>query len=569
MRAQQLFIISILGFATLANAGRFESLTQRFAKGDKMTPVAATYFGGPGNEEFVDAGQLTDGTIVAFGNATGPEFPTAPKPVILGTGQHRALKALVPNKHNRMVIVPENPDLAGMIVFYDETLSKVLRVVRFDWGVASLTLGTVGVDGNSLFIAGRCTEALRTLSKSAASFKVEPYVAPVEPETPPTTDPAEKKKKKVKKAAPPSVGPYTYEGVTAPGDVFVARLNANGDKILWIWVFEGLRQPPGRLWTDKQGALYCDVRGLRRISADGQKAELINSRMSTGTAGWRAVDADGGLYFGGDRNTNTGYQPYRQPYLYKFNTKGDKLWTLWEPVPSECACGGNGNGLCSDSSVRGLSWTPNGDLLVNGWSDGGNSVFTRQPKNWREMAGKSALGMESWGMKNANSLSYLILLDAQTLQQKTYTLWLTYIPDTFATPRLRGAPNASTIETVCRLKDGSIGFCGGAGTGLIQTPHAFVTLPADGSKYGGAYVAVITGSMTDLLYSSYLPGCMNVAIAPCRRGLIVVSNSTGSDGAPAPTPSPVIKPLQGQCQGQLDAHILLLDLPKPPAPASK
>jgi hypothetical protein len=553
VKAKLLLMTCCLAVAT-AQAGRFEGLTQRFSKGEKMTPVAATFFGGSGGEEFVDVGQLPDGTIVAFGNSTGPDFPATPKPVVLGLGKHQKLEPYVTEKNGNKTIAAENPDLAGMLVFYDEKLSRVLKTVKFDWGVASLSLGAVGEDGQSLFVAGRCTEAFRALAKTAKSFKVEPYVAPPVPEVVPG--------KKARKPTAPAVGPYNYQGATHPGDVFVAKLAPTGDKLEWVWIFEGLRKPPEQIWTDKKGSLYFEVRGMRRITADGQKAELINAKIGGGQSGWRAVDPnDGGPLYGGDRNTNTGYQPYRQPYLYKFDDKGNKLWTLWEPNPKECACGGTGNGLCSDSSARGVAIAPNGDIVVMGWSDGGNSVFTRQPTNWREAAGKSALGMESWGMKGASSLAYLMVIDGKTFQQKAWTLWLAYVPDNFVIPASRGAPNGASIQRICGLVDGSIGFTGGTATGLIQTPNALYKPPTDGRKYGGTYVAVMTEKMDDLLFSSCLPGCDDVALAHTKRGLVAVSRSRGRNGDDPPAPSPTVNPVQGKCNGELDGHILLLELP--------
>lgn len=533
-------------------AGRHEEYTARFAKGEKATPVAATFFGGSGAEEFVDVGQLPDGTIVAFGNSSGPDFPATPKPVVLGAGQHRGLKAVVVPAKGPKQLAQENPDLAGMLVFYDEKLSRVLKTVRFDWGVASLSMGVVGGDGKSLFIAGRCTAAFRGLAKGARSFQVEPYVAAEPPADP-----------KGKKRRPPAVGPYEYEAAPVTGDVFVARLSSDGERLEWVWIFEAVRKPPEKLWTDKRGNLYFDIRGMRRISPDGKTATVVNDRIGGGQVGWRCVDPeDGGLLFGGDRNTNTGYQPYRQPYLYKFDQKGQKAWTLWEPKPQECACGGDGNGLCSDSSVRGVVFGPTGDMIVLGWSDGGNSVFTRQPTNWREMAGKSALGMESWGMKSASSLAYVLVIDPKTHRQKAWTLFLPYIPMNFENARFRGAPNGASIQKICGLTDGSIGFTGSASTGLIQTPNALYAPPADGRKYGGSFVAIMTGGMDDLLFSSHLPGCEDISLAHTKRGLIVASRSEGQSGDDPPAPSPTIKPVQGKCNGEFDGHLLLLESPR-------
>jgi len=541
-----------------ANAERYEELTKRFANGDKMHVVAATYFGGADSEEFISAGQLPDGTIVAFGNATGPDFPAMPTPAILGHGKHQGLNPFGANKNADKGIDHQSPDLAGMMVFYDEKLSRELRVVRFDWGVASLSLGALGADGQSLYVAGRCTAAFRDLARSAASFNVESLAEATA--APPSA--GGDVNAKPPKPGPGNTGPYTYNGVTCPGDVFIARLSPNGEKIEWVWLFEGLRTPPDHLWTDRQGSLYFDVAGMRRITSDGRKVESLNWRVSSGRAKWLAVDpSDGGILFGGDRNTNTGFQPWRQPFLYKFDHGDKQLWKFWEWDPHVCACGGSGNGLCSDSSPQGAAFGSTGDLVVLGWSDGGNSVFTRQPTDLNKSAGSPALGMESWGMKGASSLAYMMVIDPKTFVQKAFTLWLAYVPDNFTDARFRSAPNGAGIDKFCGLADGSIGFSGGAATGLIQTPNAFYKYPGDGRRYGGEYVAVMTGKMNDLLFSSYVPGCRNIGIAPSRRGMLVVSCSFGHDKDTPPTPSPVFNAIQPKKQGALAAHIMLLELP--------
>jgi hypothetical protein len=205
---------------------------------------------------------------------------------------------------------------------------------------------------------------------------------------------------------------------------------------------------------------------------------------------------------------------------------------------------------------------PNGDLVVLGWSDGGNSVFTRQPTDWRKgLTSRSALGMEAWGMKGANSLAYLMVIDGKTFEQKAWTLWLAFIPDNFENAKNRGAPNFASITALRSLADGSIGFHGATATGLIQTPNALYKPPTDGRRFGGNFVAVMTPEMNDLLFSTHLPGCENISLGSTKRGMLVVSRSAGKDHAQEPQPSPLIKPLQAECKGEFDAHILLLDLP--------
>ena len=69
---------TILLATTCASAGRFEEFTAKATQGEKLKTVAATYFGGPGIEEFVAAEGLPDGGIVAFGNAARKSSITLP-----------------------------------------------------------------------------------------------------------------------------------------------------------------------------------------------------------------------------------------------------------------------------------------------------------------------------------------------------------------------------------------------------------------------------------------------------------------------------------------------------------
>jgi hypothetical protein len=542
---------------TTAEGGRFESFTQKAAQGEKMRVVAATYFGGAGIDEFVAAGSLADGTIVAFGNSWGPDFPTAPAPVVLGKGQHRNLNPFgPPDRKGVRRLRRDNPDMAGMIVFYRERLQEIRRVVRFDWGVASISAGTVGPDGGSLYIAGRCTEAFREVAKSARLLKLEPLPAATPGDAAPDGRAA-------RRSAAAAVGPYEYDGLRCPGDVFVARFSAGAERLDWVWILEGRRAAPAQIWVDKRGAVYADIRGLVRIDGDGQTLTTVSTRTASNTAKYLAVDPeDGSSFYGGDRNTNTGRQPWRQPYLYKLDPAGNLVWRLWEHNPRECACGGGGNGLCSDSSPRAMLIAPNGDYIVSGWSDGGNSVFTRHPTDWRKPGARSEFGMTSAGMKNANSISHLMRIDPVRFDLKSYNVWVAYIPDNFESARERGAPNFTSIGQLAMLPGGAVGFSGAAATGLIQTPNAFYNHPGDGRKSGGPYIAVFSADFRSLLFSSHMPGCEDIALGAARNGMIAVSRSRGGNSDPSnPTASPVVNALQSQKRGEFDAHIVVLELP--------
>jgi hypothetical protein len=158
----------VLAGAGQAAAGRFEEFTKKAAGGPGLKTLAATYFGGADNEEFVDAAGQSDGTVVAFGNAWGPTFPAAPAPTVLGKGKRYDCPETITDKKGRSVYDAANPNIAGMIVRYSGDLQKVLGVTRFDWGVASIETGMAAGDG-SLFIAGRCTEAMPAPSTNTAA----------------------------------------------------------------------------------------------------------------------------------------------------------------------------------------------------------------------------------------------------------------------------------------------------------------------------------------------------------------------------------------------------------------
>lgn len=534
----------------VASAGRFEEFTEKAARGPKMRVVAATYFGGEGIEEFVGAGGLPDGSIVAFGNAWGPQFPTIPAPLVLGKGRHRGLDPYLAADRSgaRGAGAPreDDPDLAGMLVFYGSRLETVKKVVRFDWGVAGISCGIVSREGDALYVAGRCTPAFRSAARTILNQR------------PTTTD--------------KRMGPYEYGGVACAGDVYVAKLPASGDGVLWAVVFDGLRTPPDRLWLDYQGNVYADARGLVRITPNGRRVNRLDvlsgsgdnpgerrTLRSTRTAHYLAIDPqNGGFFFGGDRNTNTGFQPWRQPYLYRFDADGRRAWKLWDWPPRSCACGGDGNGLCADSGPRVMDVAPDGTLLVAGWSDGGNSVFTRQPTDLDRPARIKGFGMDSSGMKGAGSIAYVLKIDPKTRKLTDGSLFQAYLPMGIRNARKRGSPNSTTIRQIRVADSGAIAFTGEAASGLVQTPGAFYQYPQDGSGSDGPYVAVFSSDFHTLLFSSYLPGCEDPAVTTFRNEVIVTSRSRGSDAKRHPTPSPTLKAIQPRKQGDYDGHIVLM-----------
>jgi hypothetical protein len=511
---------------------RYRVYHELVAKGPHAKVVAATCFGGPGHEEFLDAGELPDGTLVLFGNAWGPAFPDKPAPAVLGKGSHRGLKPTkAAPKSTAETPAPEDPDCAGFIVFSEPGLKAVRRVVKFDWGVASLTAGAALPDGKGLVVSGRCTGSFRDLKAGAGSFQIQPGGG----------------------------GAYTYEGAACPGDVYVARLAPGGAQIEWIWVIEAANDPPDRLFIDKGQNVYFDSKGLKRIDADGKAIKALSDKTHTGTARWHFVDPEGNAYWGGDRNTHTNKEPWRQPYLYKYNPAGERVWALWEFPPKDM--GADRAGLQADSSVRGVAATADGQLLVSGWSDGGNSVFQRQATDWKKNCPDSPLGWSPWWPKGANSFGHVMLLDPEKKETRWHLWWCCYLPMNFGGgPGFYNRTGGGGIRQIAAHPGGAVVFTGNSGTGLIQTPNAFWKDPGKGEKYGGETAVILPKDVHTLLFSSYLPGLQNARPAITKKGALVVSRSAGHDGREPKTDSPAVNALQ-PFGGGTDGHVILFDLP--------
>ena len=532
--------------AEVSSAGRYEDLTRWAAEGPTMSLESATFLGTPSAENAVAVVPLPDKSVVVAGNAYGPAFFATMAPRILGKGSHSGAEPFTMQK-DRKVLKPYTPDMCGMLLVLTPDLRKVTQITRFQWGVATISAAALSQDRKALILGGYCKpDALKDVVPAA---RLKTYAQPA-PEVPADG----------RRRTPPAAGP-------APA--YVMRLTLGGaPQAEWCWVMEGATRVPEQLWQDKLGNVFFALDGFTQILADGSDLKKLTTKGNlAGQSGIRGFDPlDGGYFYGGDRNTHTGYQPWRQPFLYKCKPTGEKVWDLWGWDPKKCACGGTGNGLCSDASIRDVQVAPNGDLIMIGWSDGGNSVFTRQPYNLDLGAANATGPFTTWGMKVANSLAYVLRIDGKSHAQTAWSYFIAYVPDTFADASHRGAPNGVSIDALRVLGDGTVALTGGAATGLISTPNAFYIHKGPG-KYGGKFAAVLNQDFSQMLFSSYLPGYESVTMAPVDGGVVVAGTARRDDGRTdqAPTPPPLKEALQSAFGGgQFDLHLMLLKSPRVP-----
>lgn len=533
-----LFVAAALVCATISPSAhaqsRYDEFTKAAAAGPHMRLAAATYFGSPDGEEFVGGGALADGNILAAGNLTGPAVPAAGKTIRLGTGTRRDLdpylyKEKANSRRANGEFHPDNPDLAGFFVVFAPDLSEARRLIRFDWGVASVSAAQVGADGKSVILAGRATPAFRELDGV--------------------------------KVLPCGDARWEYGEVDLPADVFIARLSAADGRVEWAHVLAGAGAPPRKLWSGAAGEIFLPAGGLHVVSADGRALRRVSERADEGQGRWVGINPRGGhAYFGGDRNTRTNKEPWRQPFVLEHDLQGQLLQRFWEATPKEV--GSDAGGLESDSSVRAVAFRPDGNAVVLGWSDGGNSIFTRQVGDWHtEGVADAALGMSPWGMKSANSLGHLMLVDFAKGRTLAHAWFAAFLPANFVDVRARNAPNHVSFEDLELLPGDTIATCGAAASGLIQTPGAFRPDPGDGEKYGGSFLSVFAPDLSRLMFSSYLPGSGTPHLVAHPRGLLVFSRTRSDDGRTPPSALPA-NTAQKHAGGATDGHLMLLELPQ-------
>jgi len=521
-----------LACAAQVRAGRYEQITKRFAQGPHMTPAGATFFGGGSDEAFVAAGQLHDGRIVAVGNAWGPEFPAKPQAAVLGKGAHAGATGFVEQTCRkrkktlkRTVINHASPDQAGFVVWYDAALARVERVVRLDWGVGRFCNATVAPDGRTVYVVGVSGPAFASLK-----------------------------------------GACTVTGADA--GAFVMKLAPSG-KVAWVSVVPDVGVPD-KIWPDPAGgctfqAVAKGMYTLVRAGADG-RASVVMAKKGRSKTHFKAIDpTDAGVLFGGDRNTHTGREPWRQPYLYKYDAKGNTLWTLWEWSPKGLRDGVTpGQGLVSDSSITCVAFAANGDMVCGGWSDGGNSVFTRQPRDLAKKAPKGLMGIETWGAKGASSNGWILRIRMTDFVQVGGTKWAAFIPEGFDGGK-GNWPNSAKVDQLVFLANQDIAIRGSAATGMMPTPNAFFIRPKDyPGKYGGQYVATFRADLSNATFCSYLPGYLSSNIAATKAGLLIVGQTARDDGRDGLKTKPPLgkRPAQRAFGGgHTDAHIILLKLP--------
>lgn len=564
---------------------RWQNATRRAMDNPhQLYTVAATFFGTESHEEFVHATGLPDGSVIAIGNAWGPTFPHEDRVRVLGSGRFHPMsefpdgQAMIANRRGQLVPAPLSyhyPNISGFIVRYGEELQSIKELVRFDWGVANIRAAYVLPDGD-IIIAGNATDAFASALGDAPVQRLE-VPSPNTANLDEISDPAQRAAAEERRAVEirRRYGPIYWDENSFSGDTYVARLSSDLRTFKWAWIMEAHRNvETNRMWhiEGDGGWMVFESNGIKRVRLDGSELDDDYGLGRVGRPGhginFLGVDPRNGNFFrGGDRHSNTGREPWRQPRLVAYDNQNQENYQLYG-WPAALV-GHDRSRLVSDTGARHVAVDDDGWMWIALWSDGGNSVGTVNPVDLeRRPNRRNVLGLDIWGA-SVMSVSHIVRYHPDTYEMDMHAFWIGHLPRT-------GTPSSVNVSAMWAMDDGSLALTGGAATGLIQTADAWKDFPeeiwdqqrlnqpnAPNTGYGGPYVALVDPHNGAIGFSSYAPG-MNIQHLGrvSGTGMLVASWAVADDGRDQATPTPTHRALQAEfAGGRRDGHLVLL-LPK-------
>jgi hypothetical protein len=516
--------------------GRFVQYSNA-AKGDegRIQVTAATFFGGTNAEERFEFGDfLPGGSVLVGGNFAALDFAAAGKPVVLGNDPAADAYPDIVTTDSRGRTRVDQPRRTPVLVQFSPKLDKVVSVVRLPWAAGTAGGMTLGADG-AVYL---------TLAPG-------PHVEGLAGAIP-----------KTQVVENPGAVEYAKQKQREPGpDTLVLRLAPDRARIDWAVRFKHTgvavhRRPDGGLLVKR----YADLFFIKPDGTvdDGPKLETSHSMLAVSPV-------DGSMYFGGDYHSGTGREPYRNPWLRKVGADGKLQWTAYDwtgPV-----VGTDRFRLVSDSSIRDARVGQDGNLILKGWSDGGNSVLCCQPYDLRKGVDTDSFAGSIWGA-GALSVSYFLLMDAETMHVSGGGRFQSYLP-------YSDRPNSIFTKDYGTLASGDVAFTGSSAMGLIETWDAWVTpwyVEYRTNEYarckGGAFFAIFTPDFKRLRFSSVVPGADSLGQAIRGETVLLYGACQERHSAYGHTnPALVKNALQaGHGGGRLDAYVMLIDTAGKPTP---
>ncbi|MCC5849187.1 MAG: hypothetical protein JJU29_13960 [Verrucomicrobia bacterium] len=473
-----IFCLPLIGTANT----RFHQYTRQYhSPNDAATPLASGYIGGSGDEYLSGAAFLPNGTLLLAGNAFGPTFDPAGVQVNVLGEDGPAPDFNMPMRNNS----PNPPNWqhtqgAGFITVLSPEYDRILGAVRFPWGSGTLT--DIVADGSGgIYVTGIPGDRFSALTQSR---------------------------------------PAAADGVSGPHDIFFGKMRSDLSGFEWCLMLKDSRDGAPTLRLLKDGNIGLLGANAYHFSPDG---EILRATTIGYTNSWvRGVDFESHAEArGGDGNTNTGWEPWRQPSFQIISGYPDRQGAFsfyrWDAQ----FVGTNWSRLVSDSSTRTVAFDRNGETIVYAWSDGGNSVMAHVPydltRNVREAikertGRETGLPFSTWGA-GVGSFAHINKLETETGEPLAYTLFIAYLAD-------RNAPSSVSIDMLDTAVDNSLLLSGGSAFGLIETGSTKVnTLDIEAGDYiGGRFIAILDEPWRNIRFSSAIPGGGEVDIRRHSRG---------------------------------------------------
>jgi hypothetical protein len=546
------------GFTRAMYTGRFVSY-HRAAAGDNGTvqPVAATFLGGEGDDHIHSAGFLSDGRIFATGMFHDLSFLSGVTPQVLGRdNRHSDFPAEVRTDRRGREYTVHPAETPALFIFSPD-LSRVESAVRLPWGAARLSSIQIGPD-NEIYVLVRAAEGVDGLLAARQPDTIIPYPEAVER----ATARAEARGHEVR------LGPNSY----------LFRLRPDLRSIDWMVRFEhtGLEQtlsPDQRILVRRDQQIFFVDTATGQVET-GPVIPIGRGRPHVATVAPRphlhftglVVDPRNGNFFiGGEYHSPTGLEPWRNPFLYKFLPDGTPKWTAYDwtgPI-----VGVEFLRYVSDSAIIKLEAGINGKLLFSGWSDGGNSVFTRNPYDLRRPVDVGGMASSIWGA-NVLSVAYLVQMDADTMDVSGVTRLLSYLPTT-------NSPNSISLRAFHQLDSGDVAVFGSSAFGLIETHDGWFNpwwiqyqTNRHAQARGGSFFRLYRDGLREFRMSTILPGVTTAHFASRGTRLLVFGSARERNNAYGDeTPTWI----QGGVQtafggGDTDGYLLLIETAADPQP---
>jgi hypothetical protein len=527
---------------------------------DQAKLVRSSLLGTAGTEWFCGGGFQPDGTIVLAGVSLGPtlDFPGV-SPVVLGVDQPAppVPQGEVQGTHEltgEKIYRPyrwSHPQATPFVVRLSPDAKKIISVSRLPWCSGGVTDATVDDKGN-IYLAGPARTGIR---KAGGEIQSLPPCKKLEAE--PRKAPA--------RGAPAAPDPDLYE------EVYVAKLSPAADKVLWVRLADN---PNGSTYSpdiniNSSGQVVLTGPDQRVLTPDGKQTSQRHPRSLKRLPSPKcAFDPDTGMMaFASEHHSPTGHEPWRCGYATIYKPDGATLSLYNWPGPFV----GGTAGLVADSPLYGARFDLNGDLILLGWSDGGNSMFYCEPLDLRRGARMRGLGLNGSGVAGATHFGYIVRVSTKT--------WRTIGGTMLAAQNPVYGPSGMSADDVFEAADRSLMMVGDSAWGAPQSPHNLCT-----SHPSGPYIAVMNKDCTSLRFGASMQAC---AAAQVRSGsawgmitgkqngrpmamFVTAATATGKAYGRV-TAAPAHEPMQEAfAGGDLDGYFTLLDLEyHPPANTAK